>query len=205
VAGNMTNVNVNAYSTSGGIAYLNSNGRIETAVKITTAGNYTFTILAGGNAAAGVLPQIGVTVDGITRRSLFLTNTNLTAYTITLCVTAGTHAIGLAFLNDLYAPPEDRNAFFSQLTITPVTGLRIIQFDTDPAQHTATLQWLTSPGVVYEVQLAPTLLPANWQSQLTVTGSASISSWKDDGPLSGTPPLSPAASQRYYRIRQLGP
>jgi len=40
---------------------------------------------------------------------------------------------------------------------------------------------------------------------LTITGNASISSWKDDGVLSATPPFSPSAPQRFYRIRQVSP
>ena len=205
VAGTMTNVNVNAYYTSGGVAYVNSNGRIETTVNFTTAGDYTFTIVAGGTSAAGVLPQIGVTVDGNSQTNFFLTNTNFTTYTVTLFLTAGTHAIGLAFLNDYYAPPEDRNAFFSQLTITPTPGLQIIGLTTDAAQRTATLQWETAPGAAYEVQFTPSLLPVNWQPVITITGSASIASWEDNGVLSGAPPLSPAAPQRYYRIHQVSP
>ncbi|HLZ55057.1 MAG TPA: carbohydrate-binding domain-containing protein, partial [Verrucomicrobiae bacterium] len=201
----MTNVNVNAYSTSGGIAHLNSNGRIETTVNFTAAGNYTFTIVAGGNAAAGVLPQIGVTVDGSSRTNFFLTTTNLATYTVTLFLTAGIHAIGLAFLNDYYSPPDDRNAFFSQLTITPAATIQIIGLDTDLAQRTATLQWETTPGAAYDVQFNPNLQPTNWQSLTTITSGASIISWKDDGTLSGTPPLTPAAAQRFYRIRQAGP
>ena len=204
-AGTMTNVNVNAYATSGGIAYLYSNGRIETIVNFTAAGSYTFTITAGGTAAAGVLPQVGVTVDGNSRTNFFLTSTNFTTYTVTLFLTAGTHAIGLVFLNDYYAPPEDRNAFFSQLTIAPATILQIIGLSTDLAQQTATLQWGTTPGTAYEVQFSPSLRPANWQPAITITGNASIASWEDTGALSGTPPLSLAAPQRYYRVRQVNP
>ena len=201
----MTNVNVNSYSTSGGIAHLNSNGRIETAVNFTTAGNYTFTIETGGNAAAGVLPQIGVTVDGSTRTNFFLTTTNLATYTVTLFLAAGTHAIGLAFLNDYYAPPEDRNAFFSRLTVTPAPTIQIIGLEADAGQRTATLQWKTTPGSVYEVQFNPNLQPTNWQSLTTITSGASITSWKDDGTLAGVPPLGQAAPERFYRVRQVSP
>jgi hypothetical protein len=204
-AGTMSNVNVNAYSTSGGIAYLNSNGRIETTINITASGKYVFTFGAGGTAAAGVLPQIGVTVDGSSRTNFFLISTNLTSYTVTLSLTAGVHTIGLAFLNDYYVPPEDRNAFFSQFTIAPAPVLRINGLNTDAAQHTATLQWDATPGTAYEVQSAPSLLPTNWQPVFTTTGAASIISWKDDGSMSGALPLSPAAQQRFYRIRQVGP
>lgn len=205
VAGTMTNVNVAAYYTSGGIAYVNSNGRIETSVNFTTTGNYTFTIVAGGTLAAGVLPQIGVTVDGSSRTNFFLTTTNFATYTVTLFLTAGTHAIGLAFLNDYYAPPEDRNAFFSQLTIAPAPTIQIIGLDTDATQRTASLQWETMPNYAYEVQFNPNLQSTNWQPLTVITSTASITSWKDDGTLSGTPPLSPAAPQRFYRIRQAGP
>ena len=204
-AGTMTNVNVNAYSTYGGIAYLNSNGRIETTMNITATGNYVFTFTAGGTAAAGVLPQIGVTVDGATRTNFFLISTNLTTYTVTLSLTAGTHTIGLAFLNDYYAPTEDRNVFFGQFTIVPAPVLRINGLNTDAAQHTSTLQWGATPGTAYEVQFTPSLLPANWQPVFTTTSAASVISWKDDGTVSGAPPLSPAARQRFYRIRQVGP
>ena len=75
----------------------------------------------------------------------------------------------------------------------------------DAAQQTATLQWGTKPGTAYEVQFTPGLRPANWQPAITVTGNASIASWEDNGAVSGTPPLSPAAPQRYYRIRQVNP
>ena len=205
VPASMTNVNVNSYYTSGGVAYLNSNGRIETAVNITASGNYIFTFAAGGTAAVGVLPQVGVTVDGGTQTNFFLTSTNLTTYTVTLFLTAGTHAIGLAFLNDYYAPPEDRNAFFSQFNLAPAPVLRISGMNTDAAQHTATLQWGATPGTAYEVQFTPSLFPTNWQPALTTTSAASFISWKDDGTLSGAPPLSPAARQRFYRIRQVNP
>ena len=205
VAGTMTNVNVNSYSTSGGIAYVSSNGRIETPVNITTSGNFTFTIVAGGTSAAGVLPQIGVTVDGGSQTNFFLISTNLTSYTVTLFLMAGMHAIGLAFLNDYYAPPEDRNAMFSQFTIAPAPVLRFTGMNTDPAQQRATLQWETTPGAAYEVQFTPSLPPTNWQGAATTTSSASITSWEDDGSVSGAPPLSSNAPQRFYRIHQISP
>ena len=204
-AGTMTNVNVAAYSASGGIAYVNSNGRIETSVNITASGSYVFTVYAGGTAAAGVLPQVAVTVDGGSRTNWFLTTTNLTAYTVTVVLSAGTHAIGLAFLNDYYAPPEDRNAVFSQLIITPPQVLKITGLNLDAPQQTATFEWASTPGAAYEIQFAPLLDPMTWRSLITITSSASITSWADDGTLSGAPPLSPAAAQRFYRIRQVSP
>ncbi len=204
-AENMTNVNVAAYSSSGGIAYLNSNGRIETKVQFTTTGTYTFDLVAGGTAAVGVMPQIAVVVDGVNRTNFFLSTTAMTHYSVTLTITAGTHAIGLAFLNDYYAPPEDRNAAFDSLTIAATPAFRIVSLEADPAGQLATLQWETTPGKAYEVQIATNLASASWCAVVTNLSNGSIESWLDTGELSGSPPLSAAAPRRFYRIRQAGP
>jgi hypothetical protein len=205
-AESMTNINVNAYNISGGIAQLNSNGRIETAVNFTTAGTYTFELVAGGTAAQGVMPQIGIFIDGVSRTNFFLTSTAMTHYTITLALTAGTHAVGLAFLNDVYAPPEDRNAAFDQMIISPAQELCITGFNVDSTQHTATLQWEGVAGRSYEVQFVPILsAAAAWQAVATVTNSAGMMSWQDTGSATGTPPLSSGAPQRFYRLHQVGP
>ena len=200
----MSNVNVSAYYVSGGIVWLGSNGRIETPVSFTTPGAYTFQVVAGGTAALGVLPQVAIVVDGVTRPNFFLTSTNMTPYTITLSITAGTHTIGLAFLNDYWAPPDDRNAAFSLLTITPPTVPRLTALDTDPLLHVATLQWEGIAGKTYEVQLASNLL-SRFQAVAVVTNNDSVASWQDTGGAWGTPPLRPTSPQRYYRIRQTSP
>jgi hypothetical protein len=204
-AENMTNVNVNAYSASGGIAYLNSNGRIESTVRVTIAGSYTFEVIAGGTAAQGVLPQVGITIDGSSRTNFFLSTTNMFRYVLTLTLTAGTHTVGLAFLNDFYAPPEDRNAAFDRLTITPATALRISGVSADPARHLVNLQWECAPGKSYEVQMASSLPAPAWQAVATNTSFGNIASWQDGGGLFGPAPLSPDVPQRFYRIRQASP
>jgi hypothetical protein len=200
----MSNVNVTAYSVSGNIAWLNSGGRIETPVRFTTSGTYTFQVVAGGRAALGVLPQVGITLDGVTRTNFFLSTTNMTAYTITLSVTAGTHQIGLAFLNDYWNPPEDRNAAFGPLTITPSTAPRITSLRTDPLLHLATLQWEGTAGKSCEVQLASNLL-TGFQAVAVVSNTGPVATWQDAGGTWGPPPSGPASPQRYYRIRQTSP
>jgi len=200
----MSNVNVSAYYVSDGVARLASNGRIETSVSFTTSGSYTFQVIAGGTAALGVLPQVGITVDGVVRTNFFLASTNMTPYTITLSVAAGTRKIGLAFLNDYYAPPEDRNAAFSLLTITLPAAPRITSLYADPLRHLATLQWKGLAGKSYEVQVASNLV-SGFQPAAVVTNNSSVASWQDTGGVWGGPPLSPASPQRYYRLRQTSP
>ena len=115
----MKNVDVGAYSSSGGIAYLNSNGRIETSVRFTTSGNYTFEILASGTPAVNIAPLLELRIDGIARKTIPVDSRSLQPYDVTLSVSAGLHTVALAFTNDYYAPPEDRNVAVDRLTISP--------------------------------------------------------------------------------------
>jgi hypothetical protein len=204
-ATSMTNVNVASYDVVGGVAWVNSNGRIQAPVHFTESGYYTFDVIAGGMAAMGVLPEVAVVVDGVNRAIFFETSTNLTHYRVTLVISAGTHTIGLGFLNDYYAPPQDRNAAFGRLTILPQTAPQITALETDPTHQAATLQWQATPGKTYEVQVAPSLNPANWQTVTNFICTDTMASWQDTGSSSNAPPLSPAAPRRFYRVGQVGP
>jgi hypothetical protein len=199
----MTNVNVSAYSVSGGITWLNSNGRIESQVRVTTAGNYTFEVFAGGTTAQGVYPQVAITVNGGNRATWFLTSTNMTRYAFTIYLGIGTYNLGLAFLNDAWVPPEDRNAAFDRLTLTPDTSFRIVNWSADPSSQWFSVQWECVPFKPYEVQICTNLAGGPWQAATNFTVSGNIESWTDTG-FAGAPPLSPAAPQRFYRVRQAG-
>jgi len=202
----MRNVNVSAYAVSGGLAHLNSNGRIESSVRFTTTGNYTFELIAGGTSAQGVLPQVALVIDGSNRKVFFLTGTALTRYTFTLSVTAGMHNVGLAFLNDYYAPPEDRNATFDRLTLLPEVPPRIADLKADRVRQSAWLQWEGAAGKTYEVQHRAALEAGGWQAVPSpVTSPGNVASWRDTGEFTGSAPMSPLAPQRFYRIRQIGP
>ncbi|MEI6193103.1 MAG: carbohydrate-binding domain-containing protein [Verrucomicrobiota bacterium] len=204
-AESMTNVNVNAYSVYGGIAHLNSNGRVETSVRIANSGNYTFDVVAGGTTALGGFPQVAITVDGVNKTNWFLTTSNLIHYTFTLSLTAGTHTIGLAFLNDANPTGEDRNAYFDRLVITPQIAPLLALVDVDAAAHTTALQWEATPGKSYEVQFASGLEGSGWQVLTNILSAGTVAGWQDSGQLSGTPPLTPAAPKRFYRVRQTSP
>jgi len=198
----MTNVNVNAYSSYGGVAWLNSSGRIESPVRFTASGTYTFELIAGGTAAQGILPQVALVVDGVNRTNFFLASTNMNRYLLSLPISVGTHRIGLGFLNDYYAPPEDRNAGFDRLTITPPLPPRIVRLYPDYDRRRATLQWEAVPGKAYEIQVTPELWPSNWLAVTNFISIGNISSWEDTGELTGTPPFSSGSPRRFYRIQQ---
>ncbi len=176
-------------------------------MRFTTSGQYTFDVVAGGVAAVGVLPQVAIVVDAINQTSFYVTSTNLTHYQVTLQITAGTHTIGLAFLNDYYDPAhgQDRNAAFGLLTIIPQTAPRITAWETDASRQAVVLQWQAMPGKSYEVQTASDLKNSPWQAVTNFISNDNIASWRDTGNLSNAPPLSAGAPRRFYRIRQLGP
>ncbi|OGV40949.1 MAG: hypothetical protein A2X46_12900 [Lentisphaerae bacterium GWF2_57_35] len=115
----MTNVNVMSYQTYDGLARLNSGGHIQMPICFTAAGDYVFTLEAGGVPAAGVYPLAALLMDGVTQQTFFVTSTAMNPYTFTLSVATGLHTVALAFLNDYYNPPEDRNLVFGRLTIAP--------------------------------------------------------------------------------------
>ena len=200
----MTNVNVSAYYASGGIAWLNSNGRIESQVHVTTAGNYTFEVVAGGTTALGVFPQVAISVNGVNRTNWFLTSTAMTRYAFNIYLGVGTYKLGLAFLNDANPVPEDRNAAFDRLTLTAETALRIVNCSADPVSQTISVQWESLPFNPYEVQVCTNLAGASWQVATNFSVPGNLGSWLDIG-FAGVPPLSPAAPQRFYRVRQAGP
>jgi hypothetical protein len=202
----MTNINVVAYQTNNGITWLYSNGHIDSAARFTTAGYYTFEILAGGTPMQGVLPQVGILIDNVSRTNFFLTSTGMTRYAFSLNMSAGVHRLGLAFLNDNSNTNEDRNLSLDWLTITPPTPPRIVSLAPDLMNHLATLQWETAIGKNYEVQLAPVLgVVPGWQAVTSLISPGTIASWQDNGALSGAAPFTPSAPQRFYRVRQVGP
>ncbi len=201
----MTNVNVNAYSADGGIAHLNSNGRIQSSILITTSGSYTFEVIAGGTPAVGILPQVAITVDGVNKTNWFLTTPAMTSYKFTLTLTAGTHTVGLAFLNDANPAGEDRNAYFDRLVITPQTAPLLALAEVNATTHTTTLQWEATPGTTYEVQIVTGLEGSGWKTLTNILSAGSVASWQDTGEAFGTAPLTTNAPKRFYRLRQTSP
>ena len=76
------------------------------------------TVYARGTPVAGVYPNMVVRVNGKEARTFNVNSAVYTGYTLAANAgAAATHKIDVAFINDAYAPPEDRNLLVQSLHV----------------------------------------------------------------------------------------
>jgi hypothetical protein len=92
-------------------------GILEKQIEFASDGQYLFALLASGTPLAGIYPRVEVRVDGMTVGAIQLQTEGWRTYQISAPVKAGLHTVGLAFVNDEWKPPEDRNLSVGRLTI----------------------------------------------------------------------------------------
>ena len=97
-----------------------TNGRIETAVRFASGGRYAIAVLASGTSVKGVYPVCEVSLDGKPVGTVQLVGEGWQEYAVEAEVGAGRHTLGLAFVNDAWEPPEDRNLLIDRVTLAPV-------------------------------------------------------------------------------------
>jgi hypothetical protein len=192
----MSNVNIAAYSASGGIANVYSNGRLQTPVRFGASGAYTFQIRASGTPLQGVYPQVSLMVDGTAVKTLFVNSQSFQIYTITATIAAGTHNIALAFINDASSATEDRNVAFDYLVITPARPLRISALRLD-SEGSARLVWDSDTDSTYQVYYSDDPASGSWLQAGSITSTGTAASWLDDATL--------GAPRRFYRLQRAGP
>ena len=94
-----------------------SNGYVAENVDFPVEGNHTFEIWAKGSLAGGAWPKMEIRIDQTVVGSVTVDSSEWTLYTIETDVTSGIHEIAVAFTNDYYKPPEDRNLYVDKMTI----------------------------------------------------------------------------------------
>jgi hypothetical protein len=100
-----------------------SNGYISENMNFPSQGNYTFEIRAKGRSADGAWPKMEVRIDQTVVGSVTVDSPEWTTYMIKSDVSSGMHDVAVAFTNDYYQPPEDRNLYVDKVTIYfPVTS-----------------------------------------------------------------------------------
>jgi hypothetical protein len=95
---------------SGG-AYWNlwSNGYIETAMSVPYTSQHEIEVVARGDVAGGIWPQMKVYVDGTLVSTQTVATTTWTTYPIRAVIGGGTHTLRIEFTNDAMVGTEDRN------------------------------------------------------------------------------------------------
>jgi len=116
-AGAMEVTECPAWAREGDAIGLWANGVVEAEVEFEEAGEYEFGVRARGTALGGVYPRVEVRVDGETVGEVELTSAGWQRHRTRAAVAEGVHRVGLAFVNDEYDPPEDRNLTISDLSI----------------------------------------------------------------------------------------
>ena len=101
-----------------------SNGYIADDVDFPTGGTYTFEVRAKGSYAGGDWPIMEVRIDQTAVETFTVDSSNWIVYTIEAYVTSGTHEIAIAFTNDYYNTPEDRNLYVDKITTTQAVDNR---------------------------------------------------------------------------------
>ncbi|HEY3497383.1 MAG TPA: carbohydrate-binding domain-containing protein, partial [Polyangiaceae bacterium] len=107
------------HSTGGAVSSgwaLYSNGNVSTLHDF-SAGKARVVVRARGQTANGVAPRLVLRVGGEAIGTANVTSASFAPYTFTFTQPPGNRQIQLAFDNDYYAPPQDRNLFLDQLTV----------------------------------------------------------------------------------------
>ena len=79
----------------------------------------TFIVVARGQRGGGVWPEFKVRFDGEEIFKTRVSSDEWATYTFVSAVATGTHTVTVCFEDDYFANGEDRNLYFSDLTILP--------------------------------------------------------------------------------------
>jgi hypothetical protein len=104
-------------STSGGWNIW-SNGYIADDADFPRGGTYTFEISAKGSFAGGAWPEMELRIDQTVVGTATVESSEWSVYTVEASVASGTHEIAVAFTNDYYKSPDDRNLYVDKINVT---------------------------------------------------------------------------------------
>ena len=111
---------VKLYRSEKGEGSLPANGRTTFGLTVSRAGRYELAITASGTPGGGEFPKMRVDVDKKAVGDVQLERAGWCTLRQPLDLDEGEHHIGIAFINDFYEPPEDRNLRIRSVTLRPV-------------------------------------------------------------------------------------
>jgi uncharacterized protein (TIGR03790 family) len=90
---------------------------IEQSLQISSNGTYRFDIDAQGQYAGGAWPQMKVSVDGQQVALIEVNTAAFRVFPVTTSLKAGAHTLQIAFTNDYWVSPLDRNLFVDKVDV----------------------------------------------------------------------------------------
>ncbi len=99
-----------------------SDGRVGQRVKILQGGQYTVVVRAWGSPAGGTWPEMALLVDELEVKFVSVDRSRPADYRFTVDLTAGSHEVAAAFLNDARVGTEDRNLYLERIAISAPPG-----------------------------------------------------------------------------------
>jgi len=93
------------------------NGYVAQNFTFPAAGPYKFTLRAYGSFADGEWSQAELRLDQVPQVVITINSASYIEWAAEFAVSAGTHEVAIAFINDYYEPPEDRNLWVDWLRI----------------------------------------------------------------------------------------
>lgn len=98
-----------------------SNGSKNLKFRVAAPGQCQLTVRAAGQSARGIGAQMELAVDGRSH-GVVTADREQHDFTYRLDLSGGEHVLTISFLNDEYAPPEDRNLFIKDVSIRTPDG-----------------------------------------------------------------------------------
>jgi hypothetical protein len=94
-----------------------ADGYIESTVRFPESGDYEFRIEAHGSQAAGGWPVMELRIDQDAVATFDVNSKNWSSFISTKQIASGSRRVAVAFINDYYKPPEDRNLYVDKIVI----------------------------------------------------------------------------------------
>ncbi len=92
-------------------------GKAEWEIELPETGNYIFGLVGRGTPCKGVYPLADISLDGERIGLLYIGSEEKGTYACSFQAKAGKHKLAIAFVNDAWSPPEDRNLWVERFLI----------------------------------------------------------------------------------------
>lgn len=109
-----------------------TNGRATWKVNIPGSGMHLFGLIARGTPVKEIFPLVTVFLDGRRIGTLNVGKRETDTFTFPFRAEAGSHQLTIAYTNDLFSPPEDRNLYVQSYFISPISTNANVELLTTP-------------------------------------------------------------------------